>query len=300
MSVLSPAVTLVVPSRSVKHQEALERLFTRVCELSALPGVAQRVLSVAGDEHADVEDLLHVVEQDPTLVIRILGSVNSAYRGLRQQVGDLRTAIALLGFREVRNLAITVYVARLTDSGEPYRNYSRTGLWRHLVAVGEVARVISKVCRRAEPEEAFLAGLLHDIGTLLIDQYMRPNWRRVLDMTDEGIEAIEAERHVLTFSRSDLSSYIAAKSLLPRRTCDAIAYHREPSQFRGKDRELLNVICLANYLTELRGLTAIGVPEAVPPGDDVYYGLGLRTEQMSELLQELEPALAAAEALAGI
>ncbi|MCA9236916.1 MAG: HDOD domain-containing protein [Planctomycetales bacterium] len=293
-------VTFAIAPRTPEHKAALERLFERVSELSALPGVAQRVLNVTNDATADAEDLLHVVEQDPTLVMRILRTVNSPYCGLRSEVADLRSALAVLGFKKVRSLALTVYVARLLDGQPGYLGYSRENLWRHLVTVGEIARVISRVCNRAVPDEAYLAGLLHDLGYLLADQYMHSCWRRVLEAAADDVPLETAERDVLTFNCADLSAFMATKCCLPSRTALAIAYHRVPDRFLGRDRELLNVLAAANFVAESRGVTAIGRPTAPTLPDDVARGLGLRGGQLAELLVEIEPALEAAEALAGI
>ncbi|MAT68980.1 MAG: hypothetical protein CMJ58_05595 [Planctomycetaceae bacterium] len=287
-------------SKSPRHREALQHLFARVSELSSFPGVAQRVLRVTDDEDAGADDLVRVVEQDPMLVIRILRTVNSPYCGLQSEVADLRSAVAILGFSKVRSLALTVYVARLMDQPDEYLGYSRTNLWRHLVSVGEAARVISRVCMRANPDEAYLTGLLHDLGYFLADQYMQPSWRRVLQQIDAGAVPDEAERDVLTFTCSDLSAYMAANSLLPERICSAIAYHKKPEAFLGRDRELLNVLAAANYIAESRGLTAIGRHSVDFLDDDVLRGLGIREGKMDELMQELAPALEAAEALVEI
>lgn len=294
------AARLLSSPRSPQHQQALEKLFERVSELSSLPGVAQRVLQVTADADADAEDLLHVVEQDPTLVIRILRTVNSPYCGLRSEVSNLRSALAILGFQQVRNLALTVYVARLMDGGPEYQGFSRQKLWNHLVAVGEIARVVSRVCGRANPDEAYLTGLLHDLGYLLVDQYMRPAWHRVLDMAAEGCDLEEAERAVLTFQCTDLSAYIADKCGLPEPTLLAVAHHRNPLRYGGRERELLNVTAAADFIAESRGLGALGQPRPVSLEDDVARGLGLRGGRLDDLLVEIEPALQAAGALAEI
>ena len=102
------------PSPPRTHREkALFRLFDRIGQLSSLSDVANRVLAVADNEASSASDLLGVIESDPTLALRILRNVNSSYFGLANRVVDLKSAISLLGFCEVRNLALTVYVGRL-------------------------------------------------------------------------------------------------------------------------------------------------------------------------------------------
>ena len=151
-------------AKSVNHVAALEKLFRRIGQLSSLPGVAQRIIEVADDEDSTAEDLLKVVEQDPTLAVRIMRTVNSTFFGLHQEVADLQTAVSMLGFVEVRKLALTVCVARLCEENSSYHSFSREGLWKHMVTVAEISRLVSEICGCGKPEEAYMAGLLHDIG----------------------------------------------------------------------------------------------------------------------------------------
>src|SRR5690606_2902846 len=94
------------------QNQALEALFQRLSELSSLPSVALRIIEVAVDENSDAEDLRQHIEHDPALAARIIRVVNSSYFALRQEIGDLRTAIAMLGTKQIRNIAVTVFVSR--------------------------------------------------------------------------------------------------------------------------------------------------------------------------------------------
>jgi len=84
----------------------------------------------------------------------------------------LKLAITLLGFKEIRNLAMTAYVAQLFTKDAGYGSHSREGLWNHLIGAGAVARLIAQTSGGVLPQEAYLAGLLHDLGLILIDQYL--------------------------------------------------------------------------------------------------------------------------------
>ncbi|NOY43734.1 MAG: HDOD domain-containing protein [Planctomycetes bacterium] len=286
--------------KSEEHAKSLEHLFRRIGQLSSLPSVAQRILQVAGDEESNATDLLKVVGQDPALSIRILKTVNSSYYGLLNEVADLKTAISMLGFVEVRKLAMTVYVARLCEEPTSHRDFSREGLWKHMVAVGAIARLISQILRRGEPEEAYIAGLLHDVGLLLVDQYMHGQLCHVIDLVVDGMGTTEAEQKILTFDHTDLGTYIAAQSNLPERIIAAIQFHHRPCEYQGKDRTLLDIISVANYLASHKKLTSLGVQNVAAPTDTVCESLGLQKQQMAAIFEELDIALESAEVLASI
>ncbi len=282
------------------HQQALSCLFDRIGQLSTLPSVAGRVLEVADDEDANIGDLLRVIESDPPLALRVLRTVNSSYYGLPNRVADLNSAISLLGFREVRNLALTVYVARLFKEPGEYHTFTREGLWRHMVAVGTTARLISRVCNRAVPDEAYLAGLLHDVGLILIDQFMRRQFMTILDGLDENVDTCDREKEILTFNHADLGAFVARQSGFPERVAVAIEYHHRPSDYSGEHADLVNVVAVANYLASRKGICSMGIHNVAAPANEVYEGLGLQASELAEIWEELLSALSTAEVLAAI
>lgn len=286
--------------QSPQHEEALLRLFLRVGQLSSLPVVAQRLLQVAGNSDASTADLLAVIEQDPTLSIRILRTVNSSYFGLSHQVADLKTALSMLGLVAVRNLVLTVYVARLCEEPTEYRGFSREKLWCHLVTVGTIARLLAHHCGKVDPDEAYLSGLLHDVGILLVDQYMRPSLCQVLDLVHTGMSGIDAERQVLTFAHTDLGAFVARQSNFPDRVVRAIAYHHSAELYLGPERELLDVIVLANYVAGQNDITAWGTPNLETPPPRSWHTLEMDLAQLEELSEEIDAAITSAQVLATI
>jgi putative nucleotidyltransferase with HDIG domain len=286
--------------KSAEHAESLEKLFSRIGQVSSLPSVANRILQVADDEASNATDLLEVVGQDPALAIRILRTVNSSYYGMTNEVGDLQTAISLLGFVEVNKLALTVYVARLCEEETSYRGFSREGLWNHMVAVGSIAREISKHFGLGNPDEAYMSGLLHDVGLLLIDQYMHEDLCKVIDLANDGMQTTDAEKKILTFDHTDLGAYIAIQCKLPDRIISAIRFHHCPSEFREEERALLDILTVANYLADYKNITSLGVQNVEPPSDEVCSALGLQADQITTVLDDLEDALDQAQVLAGI
>lgn len=295
-----PQESCVAEKPNPEHDAALARLFERLGELSSLPGAASRVLQVASDETAGAVELLEVVEGDPSLALRIMRTVNSSYYGLKNTVADLRSAISLLGFREVRNLALTVYVSRLFEQPGVYRMFDREKLWNHMVAVGTTARMVSKSCNKAVPDEAYLAGLLHDVGMILIDQFMRRHFVKVLDLVAEGKDTMTAEREVLSFDHVALGAFIARRSHFPEEVVDSIAYHHHAHEYEGPNTELVYVVAVANYLASREGVTSLGIHKVEAPDARVFSTLGIHKDDLSEIWNRLTETLVAADQLVAI
>lgn len=283
--------------RPAAQQAILAKLFAKIGEVSTLPTAAARIIDVAGDDNSSAQDLLRLIESDPAVSVRVLRTVNSAFYSLRNQVTNLHSAITLLGFREVRNLALTAHLARLFRVTAGYRTYSRQGLWDHLVGVATAARLIAKTSRGAPPDDAYLAGLVHDIGLLLIDQQIHKRFRQIVDALDESTPTCQIEQQLLTFDHAELGAYVAAQWQFAPPLVDAIRYHHAPQLYAGEHSNLVNVVALANYLCSRKGLTSLGVCNATPLADSVFQSLNFERSGLAQIWDQLEDALAHASEL---
>jgi len=279
---------------------ALEKLFDRIGEVSSLPTVVMRILEVVNDESTGGDDLLRAIGGDPALATRILRTVNSASYGLRRVVTDLKSAINLLGFREIRNLALTVYVARSFKEGVGYRTYSREALWNHMVAVATAAKLVAKVSGRANGDEAYLAGLLHDLGFILIDQHIHHRFRKVIDALNENALTCAIEHEALGFDHTEIGEFVARKWRFPTQVTDAIRYHHTPGAYRGEHQGIVYAVSVANYLVSRSGITSLGVANVAMPDQAAFAGLSIQNEQLRSICEQLEESLDAASTIAGV
>jgi HD-like signal output (HDOD) protein len=277
---------------------ALERLFARIGDVTMLPAAAQKVLRLTEDENADGEMLREAIQGDPVLVARILRRLNSSYYALSHKVADLKTAISLLGMREIRNLALTVFVSRFYEGGTVHGHYKRENLWSHSVGVAVASRLVARVCGRSAGEEAYIAGLLHDLGLILLDQTLRRHFHKVLDAIDENTPTHIAESRILTFDHALLGGFVARRWNFPDAVADAITFHHQPWCYNGPHRDLVQVVAVANYLCSRAGVTSLGIHNVLPPPDEIYSGLGLDQVTLAIIWEELDTALEKATSLA--
>ncbi|MBN2477624.1 MAG: HDOD domain-containing protein [Pirellulales bacterium] len=286
------------PGRDLESQKLIERFFQNVGSVFSLPTAAMQILQVTNDPHSEAADLLKAVQRDPAIAARILRIVNSSFYSLRRSIADLKTAITLLGFSEVRNLALTASISSLFGSGGSYGDYSRKGLWDHCIGVGSVARVIARNGGRVGPGEAYLAGLLHDLGLILIDQYLRRPFCEVLNRLTPETPTCEVEVKTLGFDHAELGSYMGRCWCFPDEIVAAIRYHHVPQQYEGSHRDTVWVVAMANFLCTLQGLSSLGVRNVAEPPDEVVERLDFHPEHIPHLKQQLDETLTQAGALA--
>ncbi len=288
----------LIGSRPESSEVLVERLFRRIGEVSTLPTVAVQVMEVANNPDSGAEDLDEVVGLDAALAARIVRTVNSSYYGMQNKVGDLQLAISLLGFKEIRNLAMTAYIAQLFKRGAGHGPYTREGLWNHLIGVGTVARVIAEKCGKVSPREAYLAGLLHDLGLILIDQYLHKPFCQVIDNLLPNTPLSKVEREILGFDHAELGEYVATKWNMPPHLRTVIRYHHSPLEYVGEYEPIVNVVSLANFLCHAKNLTSLGVADTTVPSAEVFGSLGLDKPKVTEIWEGLDKELQAANIMA--
>jgi len=210
-------------------------------------------------------------------------------------VADLKLAITLLGFKEIRNLAMTAYVAQLFRKDSGHGTYSRDALWDHLIGVGAAAQLIAQVCGKVPPQEAYLAGLLHDLGTILIDQYLHKPFCQIIDRMDQDTLLCEIEREVLGFDHAELGEFVAKQWHVPNHLTTSIRYHHTPLEYTGPHRKMVCAVSLANFFCSAKGLTSLGVVCKQVPPSQIFAELGLDKQRIGSIWEQLDETLAAAD-----
>ncbi|MGQ9576111.1 MAG: HDOD domain-containing protein [Thermoguttaceae bacterium] len=282
-----PSLCRDPPDPHTEPPEVLvERLFARISEVSTLPALALKIIEVAKDPNASAADLYEVVRRDVALAVRIMRTVNSSYYSLKTKVADLQLAITLLGFEHVRNLALTAYVARLFKGQSGHGRYRREGLWNHLIGTGAVAMLVAETCGKVPPREAYLAGLFHDVGFVLLDQYLHKPFCQLVDAVTEDAPVCRVEHEILGFDHTQLGAFAAQKWDLPEQLVVSIRHHHAPASYHGPCQAMLYVVTLANAFSSLRGYTSLGVRSLQMPPSVIFSGLGLGTGQVESIWQQ--------------
>ena len=277
----------------------IDRLSQTMGEVSSLPTVTLQITHLADDPAASADDLLDVIRSDPALAMRLMRTVNSSYYAIREKVTDLKQAITLRGFREIRNLAWTAYVSPLFRGTYGYRSYTRRGLWSHMVGTAMIAQRIAVSSGRVRPQEAYLGGLLHDLGIILIDQYLHKRFCRIIDALTEGTPLCEVERGLLGFDHTSFGAHVAAKWRLPEHLAKAIGCHHSPDAYEGPHRAMVCTVSLADCLCQLKGFSPLGIGNRRMPAAQLFTELGLGKEQVASIVAQLDEILEAAEEAAG-
>ncbi len=168
--------------------------------------------------------------------------------------------------------------------------------------VGALAAVIGASLALAQRniKMMFAYGGISHIGIILIDQFLRQHFIKILDSVDQGMTTVDSEREELSFDHTELGAFIAEKSNFAEPIIVAIRYHHTPDEYEGPHQAMLDVVTVANYLASRQGIGSLGSKTFTVPSDQVYSRLGMKKDQLEEIWSQLEPTLDSAATLASL
>ncbi|HAW96138.1 MAG TPA: hypothetical protein DCX60_07680, partial [Phycisphaerales bacterium] len=214
--------------------------------LPSLPTVALEVLDLASREDVDLGDFERTIECDQAMSVRILRAVNSSYYGLGRRCGSIRQAVSYLGIQTVKSLVLGFSLERAMDFGDDEITFDFTSYWRRGFITASAARALSGECSQVDTEEAFIAGLIHDIGMVGAWRVHGDRYLQMIDMSHgDDLDLINIERRVLDIDHPKLGSAMAEFWRLPSDIVDSISRHHDDPGSMGSDDEMARVLRLA-------------------------------------------------------
>lgn len=232
--------------------QGAELVAAEVGGLVSLPEVATRILQVADDPASTAEDVGRVILQDAALVARLLRAANSPALGMRGQVDTVSRAVVVLGVRQVRDLALGLCATR-SFAGIPTALMDVDAFWHHSLLAALCARQLAQRVPRLRAESVFVAGLLHDVGQLLLCRARPQQEQAALLMTVDapGEPDLHAcEREVLGYDHADVGAALAQLWGLPVHLVECIGFHHRPQDAVAAPLEV-SVVHVANSLAVL-------------------------------------------------
>lgn len=206
----------------------LGKIISRIGDLPAMPAVVGEVLALTANPDIPLSDVSRVIERDPVLTAKLLKVSNSPYYGMRQVVGTLKLALVILGVREVRNIVIGVAVLDSMRDKDTEVLLHQHGLWAHSTRVAALCKKLGSHAKGAFQGEDFIAGLLHDVGKMVLWRHLEGEYRKLfLEAKNANRPLHEAERERLGFDHADVIAALAAVWNLPESLRIALLNHHD-------------------------------------------------------------------------
>jgi HD-like signal output (HDOD) protein len=233
------------PDNTALVQAAVKKVST----IATLPEVTAQIIKTVEDPKSSAGQLHKLVAHDPALVTRILKVVNSAFYGLPGQIGSIERAIVLLGVNAIKNIAVAASLGQMFRGAKLCEGFTAKDLWTHCIAVGVTAREMARQMKVPVADEAFIAGMIHDVGILVSLQIQPEQLRTACERArTEGANFCEIERDVMGMDHQQLGQALAEQWKFPR-SCQLVAgHHHRPTTLADQHRLLVTLVFVADTI----------------------------------------------------
>lgn len=218
-------------------------------QLPALPQVLTRLIRELNNENAQLRDISDLMGQDPALTVKILSVANSSYYGRQEAVSSVEQSISLLGVKVVKLIAISAAMQQFMNSlsGRSLPDFPE--FWRHSLLTGLLARMLAQSVNYPDPEEAYLAGLLHDVGKLALLAVKTDTYRDILAHYDDTEHLIKHEFLAFGATHCEVGALLIERWRMEPLVADAVRHHHDAASLANTATELSKIVLLANALS---------------------------------------------------
>lgn len=235
------------------------RLVERIADLPTLPIVIPRILRLMEDPRSSAQDLARVIGSDQSLASRILRLANSAFYGFPREIASVNQAVVLLGFNTVKSIVLAATVFDTLAHGDAVSSFDRRQFWLHVVATATAARIVARGLRLADPEVAFVGGLLHDIGKVVLDRFLYRHYAEAAQLArDLPCPIREAEVALFGIDHAEVGRWLVQRWRLPSAIIEPVAFHHRPGAATAEHWGLSAIVHLADILARNAGIGSGG------------------------------------------
>ena len=274
-------------SSSLGIPDTIKETIRRIQTLPTLPQVALDVMAMARDESVTMAQVAGRIDGDPAISSKLLRVANSVHYGLPKSVRTVGGAILVMGLKQVQHLilGVSAYKAFPEVPGKP--SFDRERFWRHSASVGYVARLLAeRLCLPVNGEE-FSGGVLHDVGTIVLDQFFHRQWVEAMDIQiRKNMSREDAEAKVFGTTHTEIGGWMLNYWKLPLSLARCAAFHHHPDK-TGGDPTLVSLVALADRVAKEHGLGFEEEIEEFPlelhPGWEIL-------KRENPFLREVDPA----------
>ncbi len=234
-----------------------EEILARVSTISSLPTSATQMLALANNPDAQIDDVQRTVEYDPGLVTNLLRLANSAYFGTGGAINSVREAVVRLGFKRVFQIAMTSAVAPIAQKEIRGYDLPRNGLLRHSAATALAVEYLPKRLSMRVPDATYTAGLLHDLGKIVLGTYLEINSAPiVIKAYRESISFEIAEQMVLGTDHAEVGAALLEYWKLPQVVIDSVRWHHNPNKYPHEDKTVVDLVHLGEHVARICGTSS--------------------------------------------
>ena len=234
----------------------IDKILKSLEHIPAFPITILKVSEMLRDDDYSVVNMVDLIKYDQAMAANIMKMSNSTYFGSRQKIGTLRDAVVYLGKNNLIRIVQTAGVSRyFTQKGRGYVEKANE-LWEHSVAVAIMSQILSRKVLKCEDEKLYLAALLHDVGKMVMGEFVNESFETIARLVAEGgYSFLEAEEAVIGINHAELGGKITERWNFPKEIVVALTYHHRPDLIEKNNNVIMWLVYLADQVCILTGIT---------------------------------------------
>ena len=265
-------------------KSTVERIINFIDRLPPFPFVAMKIISMARDENISMKEIAEVVQHDPSITANVLKWCNSPFFGLRRKVTSIHEALVYLGIKYLIEIVMLSSCASYLDKKLVGYELEQGELWHHSVACAILSQILAEKVGYQEKTLLFTGGLLHDIGKIVLGEFVKEALLKIKMLIARGKDFLEAEREVLGMDHAELGAKIGEKWNFPEEILRLIAYHHRPKETKDPAVALVHI---ADAGVLMLGIGAGMDGLAYKAKDEAYKLLGLKEKDLMSCMGDL-------------
>ncbi|MFA7227825.1 MAG: HDOD domain-containing protein [Melioribacteraceae bacterium] len=231
-----------------KRRERTELILKKVNTLSPIPKILSEVLELLNDQYTSPHLLAKAISKDQGVVLKLLTIANSPFYGLSKRVASIEFAIMILGYDEIRNIVSALSLMEsMKNKSDQYLD--QKNFWMHSYLTATISKKVAMDFGLEKSGEAFLAGLLHDLGISVVHRFMHSDFVNISDLIAKGVPFLEAEMQVLGMDHQAVGEMLLKNWNIPEIICSIVRSHHTPN-LSPNAPVLSSVVHLADYMTQ--------------------------------------------------
>ncbi|MDD5674512.1 MAG: HDOD domain-containing protein [Chitinivibrionales bacterium] len=244
----------------MKASDRIARIVEEIGELPTMPAVVSAVLSVINSPESGADDAAAIIEKDPALTAKMLRMANSSFYGIPRTISSVSSAVVVLGFNTIASLVLSISVIKMFPVRGGHTLFDHGRFWKHSIVCGLAAKAITRhffALRLLDPESAFCAGILHDVGKLIFEHILPDDYGEVLQFAAERhISILEAEGLIMGITHADVGRSLSDHWKLPLDLECALVKHHAP-EGAGNGPALAATVHCADALAHQKGFALL-------------------------------------------